>query len=194
MVAQLQFELVALRVENQRLKQRIAELENENPPQRLQEAYSVKADAKRRRDSEEKKSGKPKTHGSGKDQQASERRGRVPNHYKIDKADPHELVLPDGFDPPQCHPGSERPVGRIRDGKATLVVDEIWRGPNCQERQIDGVLPLSEFGFEIHVTVAFMVSMVGLPMDKVYTLLRFFWELEVASRCLTEPVVAAMGA
>ncbi len=33
--------------------------------------------------------------------------------------------------------------------------------------QIDGVLPMSEFGFEIHVIVAFMVSMVGLSMDKV---------------------------
>ncbi len=180
LVAQLQFELVALRAENQRLKQRIAELEKKNPTQRLQESYSVKADEKRRQDAKEKKSGKAKGHGSSGDRQASERRGRVPNQDKIDKADHHELVLPDGFDLPQCHPGIERPVWRIRDGKATLVVYEIWRGPNGEERQIDGVLPLSEFGFEIHVTVAFMVSMVGLSMDKVCTLLRFFWELELS--------------
>ena len=180
LVAQLQVELAALRAENLQLKKRIAELEKKNPTQRLDKSYSAKADEKRRKDAESKASGEPKTHGSSGDQQASERRGRVPNQDKIDKADHHELVLPDGFELPQCHPGIERPVWRIRDGKATLVVYEIWRGPNGEEGQIDGVLPLSEFGFEIHVTVAFMVSMVGLSMDKVCTLLRFFWELELS--------------
>jgi len=111
-----------LRGEIVRLKARIEELEKKNPTQRLGQSYSVKADEKRRRDADEKKSGKPTTHGSGKDQQASERRGRLPNQEKIDKADHHELVLPDGFDLPQCHPGIERPVWRIRDGKATLVI------------------------------------------------------------------------
>ena len=133
-----------------------------NPTRRLDKSHSVKADKKRRQDAKAKESGKGKTHGSSGDQQASERRGRVPNQDKIDKADHHELVLPDGFDLPQCHPGIEQPVWRIGDGKATLVVYEIWRGPNGEERQIDGVLSLSQFGFEIHVTVAFMVSMVGL--------------------------------
>ncbi len=73
----------------------------------------------------------------------------------------------------------DRPVWRIRDGKATLVVYEIWRGPNgetghrrCARR--------SEFGIEIHVTVAFLVSMVGLSMDKVCAQLRFFWQLELS--------------
>ena len=178
--AELAALVTELRGEIVRLKTRIEELEKKNPTQRLGQSYSVKADEKRRRDADEKKSGKPKTHGSGKDQQASERRGRVPNQDKIDKADHHELVLPDGFDLPQCHPGIERPVWRIRNGKATLIVYEIWRGPNGEEGQIDGVLPLSEFGFEIHVTVAFMVSMVGLSMDKVCTLLKFFWELELS--------------
>ena len=166
--------------EPQQLKKRIAELEKKYPTQRLDKSYSAKADEKRRKDAESKASGNPKTHGSSGGQQASDRRGRVPNQDKIDKADHHDLVLPDGFELPQCHPGIERPVWRIRDGKATLVVYEIWRGPNGEEGQIDGVLPLSEFGFEIHVTVAFMVSMVGLSMDKVGTLLRFFWELDLS--------------
>ena len=180
LVAQLQVELAALRAENLQLKKRIAELEKKNPTQRLDKSYSAKADEKRRKDAESKASGKPKAHGSSGDQQASERRGRIPNQDKIDKANHHELVLPDGFELPHCHPGIERPVWRIRDGKVTLIVYEIWRGPNGEEGQIDGVLPLSEFGFEIHVTVAFMVSMVGLSMDKVCTLLRFFWELELS--------------
>ena len=180
LVALLQVSMTALRAENQQLKKRVAELVKKNSTQRLDKSYSVKADEKRRQDAKPKESGKGKTHGSCRDQQASERRGRVPNQDKIDKADHHELVLPDGFDLPQCRPGIERPVWRIRDGKATLVVYEIWRGPNGEEGQIDGVLPLSEFGFEIHVTVAFMVSMVGLSMHKVCTLLRFFWELELS--------------
>lgn len=180
LVAQLHVELAALRAENERLKQRIAELEKKNPTQRLEKSYSVKADEKRRQDAEAKKSGKAKGHGSSGDQQASARRGRVPNQEKIDQADQHELVLPDGFDLVQCHPGIERPVWRIRDGKATLVVYEIWRGPNGEQGQISGVLPLSEFGFEIHVTVAFMVSIVGLSMDRVCTLLKFFWKLDLS--------------
>ncbi|MCX7389350.1 MAG: hypothetical protein NTX48_22025 [Planctomycetales bacterium] len=52
--------------------------------------------------------------------------------------------------------------------------------PEWEEGQIDGVLPLSEFAFEIHVTVAFMVSMVGLSMDKNCCLLEFFWDLELS--------------
>ena len=186
-VAQLQVELAELRAENQQLKQRnaelqerIAELEKKNPTQRLGTSYSMKADEKRRRELDAKQSGKPKTHGSGKDQQASERRGRVPNQDKMDRAEYHELVLPDGFELHQCHPHIDRPVWRIRDGKATLVVYEIWRGPNGEEGQINGALPLSEFGFEIHVAVAFIVSMVGLSMDKVCGLLKFFWKLELS--------------
>ncbi|MEZ6121779.1 MAG: transposase [Planctomycetaceae bacterium] len=173
----LQIELAALRAENLQLKKR-EELEKKNPTRRLKESYSARAEEKRRKDAEN--SGKPKTHGASGDQQASERRGRISNQDKIDRADHYEIILPVGFEQHQCHPGIERPVWRIRDGKATLVVYEIWRGPNGEVGEIDGVLPLSEFGFEIHVTVAFMVSMVGLSMDKVCSLLKFFWQLDLS--------------
>lgn len=69
---------------------------------------------------------------------------------------------------------------RIQNGKATLVVYEIWRGPNGEVGEIEGVLPLSEFGLEIHTAVAFLVSMVGLSMDKVCEQLKFFWELDLS--------------
>ena len=69
---------------------------------------------------------------------------------------------------------------RIRNGKATLVVYEIWRGPNGELGDIEGVLPLSEFGLEIHTAIAFLVSMIGLSMDKVCEQLKFFWELELS--------------
>ena len=41
------------------------------------------------------------------------------------------------------------------------MVYRIWQGPDGERREIDGVLPLSEFGLEIHVAVAFLVLIVG---------------------------------
>ena len=89
-------------------------------------------------------------------------------------------MLPEGFEITQCRPHIDRPVWRIRDGKAVLVVYEIWRGPGGEVGTIEGVLPLSEFGLEIHTAVAFLVSMVGLSMDKVCEQLKFFWELDLS--------------
>jgi len=74
----------------------------------------------------------------------------------------------------------DRPVWRIRDDKAILVVYEIHRGPNGEHRSIDGVKPLPEFGLEIDVAVAFLVQIVGLSMEKVCSLLKFFWQLELS--------------
>ena len=74
----------------------------------------------------------------------------------------------------------DRPVWRIRNGRATRVVYEIWRGPGGETADIDGVPRRSEFGIEIHVAVAFLVSMVGLSIDNVCAQLRFFWQLELS--------------
>lgn len=171
------FELAA---ENAKLHAEIAELRKKNPTQRLNQSYSVAAEEKRREEAEQKKAGTAKKHGSHGDKQSSERRGRIPNQDKIDRAHLHELVLPEGFHITQCKPHYDRPVWRIRNGKATLVVYEIWRGPNGELGNIEGVLPLSEFGLEIHTAVAFLVSMVGLSIDKVCEQLKFFWELDLS--------------
>ena len=124
--AELAAIVVELRAEVLQLKARIVVLEHElakkNPTRRLDESYSMKADEKRRQQEEEQKSGKPRPHGSHGDQQASERRGRKPSQEKIDQANVHELVLPEGFNRAQCTPSIDRPVWRIRDGKAILVV------------------------------------------------------------------------
>lgn len=99
----------------------------------------MKADEKRQQQEEEQKSGKSRPHGSHCDQQASERRGRKPSHEKIDQANVHELVLPEGFNRSQSTPSIDQPVWRIRDGKAILVVYEIYRDPNGEQGSIDGV-------------------------------------------------------
>ncbi len=40
-------------------------------------------------------------------------------------------------------------------------------------------MPRSEYSLEVHVTLAFLVFIVGLSMDKVIALLKFFWELDL---------------
>ena len=179
-VAVLMKRIDDLENENAKLAAENAELRKKNPTQRLDKSYSMTAEEKRREEAEQKKVGTAKKHGSHGDKQSSERRGRVPNQDKIDRADLHELVLPEGFNITRCKPHYDRPVWRIRNGKATLVVYEIWRGPNGELGDIEGVLPLSEFGLEIHTAVAFLVSMVGLSMDKVCEQLKFFWELDLS--------------
>lgn len=179
-VDDLEVDNAKLAAENAKLRAEIVELRKKNPTQRLGKSYSMTAEEKRREDAEQKKSGTTKKHGSHGDRQSSERRGRIPNQDKIDRADLHELVLPEGFEFTQCTPHGDRPVWRIRDGKATLVVYEIWRGPSGEVSDIEGVLPLSEFGLEIHTAVAFLVSMVGLSMDKACEQLKFFWELDLS--------------
>jgi transposase len=179
-VARLTERIDDLEAENAKLAAENAELRKKNPTKRLDKSYSMTAEEKRRQKAEQKKSGTANKHGSHGDKQSSERRGRIPNQDKIDRADLHELVVPEGFTITQCKPHSDRPVWRIRNGKATLVVYEIWRGPNGELGDIEGVLPLSEFGLEIHTAVAFLVSMVGLSMDKVCEQLKFFWELDLS--------------
>jgi len=177
LVIQLQAELTELREENRQLKQRIAELEQKNPTQRLSQSYSLSAEEKRRQDAT---SGRENTHGASGKRQQSDRRGRRPTQDKIDQADQHERILPEGFDLAECRHVIDRPVWRIRDGKAVLVVYELWRGPGGETALIDGVSSRSEFGIEIHVAVAFLVSMVGLSIDKVCAQLKFFWQLELS--------------
>jgi transposase len=181
LVLQLQSEVAALRAENEWLKNRIAEIEGKNPTQRLKQSYSMKSEEQRRREAEAaKKKPDRKAHGSSGHHQQSDRRGRRTSQDKIDEANSHELVIPEGFELADCHHAVDRPVWRIRQGTAIRIVYEIWRGPGGETASIDGVSARSEFGIEIHVAVAFLVSMVGLSMDKVCAQLKFFWQLELS--------------
>lgn len=170
LVRALLAEVAELREENQRLKDRISELEAKHPTPRVDQAYSVAAEEKRR----QKKSNKKKL------KQNSQRRGRRTTEEKADLADTKEIIWPEGFELSQCHFVRERVVWRIRDGRAVQVVYEIWHGPGNEKPDIPGVFPRSEFGTEIHVTVAYLVTIIGLSMDKVCRLLRFFWRLEIS--------------
>lgn len=177
LVRELRDEVAELRKENSRLRRRIAELEQDRKPtKRLEEAYSLRAEEQRERDRAAADSGRTKT----RKRQNSPRRGRLTTQEKIDAADRIELVLPEGFDVAQCRPLRERPVWRIENGRAVRVVYDIFRGPDGKIPRIDGVLPRSEFGMEISIAVAFLTFIIGLSLDKVCVLLKFFWKLELS--------------
>jgi len=72
------------------------------------------------------------------------------------------------------------PRVRIENGQAVRVAYQIYRGPNGQRANIEGVLPRSEFGIEIHISIAYLTFIVGLSIDKVCAQLKFFWNLDIS--------------
>ena len=172
-LAALQDENGRLQAENEKLRKRLGQLEGRHPATRLDEAYSVNSEERRRAGG---KSGRSKT---GRTKQ-SKPAGRKPTDEKLDNAQAAELCLPEGFSIGECRYIRDRVVWRIIDGKAVLVAYEIWHGPGGEKPVIDGVLPRSEFGIEILLAVAFQVSVVGLSIDKACAELAFFWELNLS--------------
>lgn len=164
--------VLRLQEENRQLRDRIADLEGKNPTRRFDESYSLNAEEKRR---EKKSSGKGKRRS-----RIGRPPGRRPTQEKVDQADQIELIFPDNFTIGQCTFARERPVWRIISGRAKRVVYEIYRGPNGETPDVSGVFPRCEFGTEIHVAVAFLVSVIGLSMDKVCAQLKFFWQLDLS--------------
>lgn len=164
-----------LRAENARLRRRIEQLEGKGPTRRLKESYSLQAEEQRREQAADT-SGRKKT----RQRQKSARRGRRKTQEKLDAAERVCVVLPEGLTIGECFWVRERPVWRIENGRAVRVAYDIYRGPQGQLPQIEGVLPRSECGLEIHVSVAFLVLVIGLSMDKVCALLMFFWGLELS--------------
>ena len=102
MILQLQKQMAAQAKLMDRQAKRIAELESElkelrrkNPTQRLDEAYSVNTEEKRR--AEAQQDGKP-----SKKKQKSKRRGRISTAEKLAKATQQEAVWPDEYSPHEC--------------------------------------------------------------------------------------------
>lgn len=168
-------QLAELRAENARLRQRIEQLEGKRPTRRLEESYSLRAEVQRREQADSDGSKKKKRR-----RQKSARRGRRKTNEKLDQAERACVVLPEGLTIGECTWVRERPVWRIENGRAVRVVYDIYRGPQGELPKVEGVLPRSEYGLEIHVSVAFLVLVIGLSMDKVCRLLKFFWELELS--------------
>jgi transposase len=97
---------------------RIAELEREleehrkqNPTQRLDEAYSLMAEEKRRDDAQ--RGGK-----SGTKRQKSKRRGRISTAEKLAAATIREDIWPSAYKLSECKLRYSRVAWRIKDGQA----------------------------------------------------------------------------
>ena len=157
----------------QSAKQRIAELEiqfPDCPTAKVDEPFSLRAEEKRQERRGPKKR-KARRHG---------RRGRVTTADKVAQAERCEDVVPDGLAKSDCQLSHVRPVWRLENGRVVRIAYRIYRGPNNRYGKIPGVLGRSEFGMEIVVTLAYLVSIAGLSFDKACLLLNFFQHLKLA--------------
>jgi hypothetical protein len=147
---------------------RLEKLEGRHPTTRLEEAYSLKAEEKRRAAT----SGKSR-------QQKSKRRGRISTAEKLAKATVEDDVWPSQFSREDCRWKYSRPVWRIIDGRAALVAYHIYAGPDGRVPQIPGVPKRGEFGTEIIVSLAYQHYLTGLPLDTVLGEFSFYWDLKL---------------
>jgi hypothetical protein len=161
-----------------RQAKRIAELEKENqqlrqknPTQRLEEAYSLRAEEQRREAAPQ--GGVP----SKKKKQKSARRGRISTDEKLAFATRHEDIWPSDRPHSECPLRYSRAVWRIINGQAVLVAYHIHAEPRGRVPQIPGVPKRGEYGFEIITALAFQHYMSGLPLDTVIGEFAFYWNL-----------------
>ena len=159
------------RIEEQ--ARRIEELEKRNPTPRLDEAYSMKAEDKRRADAQQGE--KPVRR-----KQKSARRGRISSAEKLALATLHQDIWPVEHRLDECRRKYSRPVWRIIDGRAVLVAYHIHAGPDGRVPQIPGVPQRGEFGQEILVALSWQHYVVGLSLDKVIAEQEFFWGLRLS--------------
>ena len=70
---------------------------------------------------------------------------------------------------------------------------DLYRGPGSDIPDINGVLPRSEFGVEIHIAVAFLTFIIGILLDEVCGLIKLFWKIEVSGRRVVESNRSVVG-
>jgi hypothetical protein len=145
--------------EIEKLKEQI----KKNPTERLDEAYSEKAEEQRQAEA----TGKPKIRNVPK------RKGRLPTAEKIARAARTEKVYPDDCDPQDSKLSHTRVAWRLEDGRAVLIAYEIHRRGNSYG-QPPGVPGRGEFGMEILIALAYQVYTLGLSLDKACQVLGFF--------------------
>jgi transposase len=160
-----------LEKENQRLRQRIAELEKQDSPASTPtgaaSSFSLDAEQKRRQRKDRKR----------KTTKKKRKSGRKPNKDKLDCVARWVDILPEGARKQDCQLQSKRPVWHIEDGRAVRVGYRIYRLPWGETPRIPGVLPRCEYSVEIHVLLAYLVYVIGISIDKACQLLRFFCQL-----------------
>jgi transposase len=159
LIAGHEAEIEGLRKQLEELKQQI----EKNPTQRLDEAYSEKAEE----DRQAKAQGKPKPRKKPK------RQGRITTAEKIARAARMETVYPPDCAAADCRFSHTRVAWRLEDGRAILVAYAIHRCGN-HFGQPPGLPGRGEFGMEILIAVAYQVYTLGLSLDKACQVLGFF--------------------
>jgi transposase len=165
-----------LRRENVRFRNRLAtyepevQQEDKGAPQSSSNetpssAYSLDAEEKRRRPRKRRRKKSP---------------GRRPTKLKFIDAQRKENVYPKGVAHQDCQLVRERAVWRLRNGRAVRVGYCIFAAAGGEEPRIPGVTPRCEYGIEILVTLAFLVYIIRISLDKACALLSFFCQLPLA--------------
>ena len=160
--------------EIQQLKRRITELEavvnqrkeaNASKPPKFSGNYSLSRQDKQRSGRRKKKSP-----------------GRRPNSLKLPQVQRTQDVYPDGVPPERCRVSRDRFVWRLEDGRAVFVRYRLHRENGTHNvAALPDVLPRSEYGLEIAITLAYLVYSLNLSIDQARELLRFFCHLELSA-------------
>ena len=164
----------------ERQAKRIAELEKENhqlrqklgqhPTQRLDEAYSLRAEEQRREAASQNGVTKRK-------KQKSARRGRISTAEKLALATRHEEIWPSDRPHSECPLRYSWAVWWIINGQAVLVAYHIHAEPSGRVPQIPGVPQRGEYSSEIITALEFQNYISGLPLDTVINEFAFYWNL-----------------
>ena len=160
--------------EIEQLKTRIAELEaalgqrkeaNASKPPKFSGNYSLSQQEKQRSGRQKKKSP-----------------GRRPNSLKLPQVQRTQDVYPDGVPPERCRFFRDRFVWRLEDGRAVFVRYRLHRENGTHNvAALPDVLPRSEYGLEIAITLAYLVYSLSLSIDQARELLKFFCHLELSA-------------
>ena len=110
------------------LRSLIEELRGKNPTLRLDESYSVAAEAKRKALAELAEAGRKKK--SKRKNKNKTRQARMTTADKVALASRTETVFPAGRSADACKFSHDRVAWRLENGKATLVAYKIYRYRN----------------------------------------------------------------
>ena len=156
------------------LRRLIERLQGKHPTSRLEESYSLSAEAKRQaRQQENAAKRKKKAKRKNKN-----KRVRMTTADKIALASRTETVFPADRSLNQCQFSHTRVAWRLENGKAVLIAYEIYRYGN-EFGKPAGLVGRSEYGIEIMLALAYQVYVIGLSIDKACQLLNFFEQLKL---------------
>ncbi len=155
------------------LKSLIEKTAGKHPTPRLDESYSLSADAKRKARQQanaEKKKKKAKS--------KSKKNARMTTADKVKLAVRTESVYPADRSHAECKFSHDRVAWRLENGRAVLVAYKIYRYGN-EFGKPPGLVGRGEFGIEIMVSLAYQVYVIGVSIDKACLLLNFFEQLKL---------------